>query len=336
PNETERARMDAWVEDDDEFSPGDYDLSGTYFELASASTCCAASAGVSDTAYGGIPWPENQASPTLRELRAREGGQCTTPKSRVSSTSTVVDDSALSPEQYRRIVMSSARKLQWQCRRREMSSIVHVRNIMAKASERYVETSGGRPLDAPLEPGRLVADICAYGGTAPAIAHQQRDGIMPAAAAATQLAPVSPLQGDSAELAYAQPPSECADADAATTTDADAEAGGLFPARIRSMECLPLLLHLAKRSSPTADEMRVRTQKRAAIADGSEPVYDGEHWPSTGDLVSLDPAGPARSARGGGSSGSPRTAYRPYRRRRRHRGGRRSATSPANSALVLC
>ncbi|KAJ2708812.1 hypothetical protein H4R19_004562 [Coemansia spiralis] len=295
PSEVERARMDAWVEDDDEFSPGDYDLSGAYYELGpkSASAYHAASAGASDTAYGGVPRPERQSAAQQLPPEKQDDSKCRTPESRMSSTSTVVDGGTLDPEQCKQIFLSSARKLQWSSRRREMSTVVHIRNAMARASEQYAAASGGRVLDPCPEARRLAADFCAYGGATPVIAHQQRDGMMlpaataPAAAIAAATESPAPRRAAEREVAHS---------------------GGQLPARIRSMDCLPLLLQMARQGP----EMR---------GDSGEPVYDGAHWAGAGDLVSLDPGGRSR----------PRTAYRPYPRRR----GSRRSSACLGSAFVL-
>ncbi|KAJ2804792.1 hypothetical protein H4R21_001503 [Coemansia helicoidea] len=285
PSEVERARMDAWVDDDDEFLPGDYDLSGAYYVLALK----AASAGVSDTAYGGVPQPEPQAPPRQQPqpqqrqqqepTLMQDGSKCRTPDSRMSSTSTstVVEGGALDPEQCRQIFLSSARKLRWSGRRREMSAVIHIRNTMVRANEQFAAASGGRLLDPWREARRLAADMCVYGGTAPAIERQQRDGIMVPEAAA----PERPAVGK------------------------PAHAGGQFPARTRSIECLPQLLRMARQAADKRD-------------DGSEPVYDSAHWAGAGDLVPLD------------AGGRERAAYRPYPRRR----GSRRSSACAGSAFA--
>ncbi|KAJ2774162.1 hypothetical protein IWQ57_000954 [Coemansia nantahalensis] len=285
PSEVERARMDAWVDDDDEFLPGDYDLSGAYYVLALK----AASAGVSDTAYGGVPQPEPQAPPRQQPqpqqrqqqepTLMQDGSKCRTPDSRMSSTSTstVVEGGALDPEQCRQIFLSSARKLRWSGRRREMSAVIHIRNTMVRANEQFAAASGGRLLDPWREARRLAADMCVYGGTAPAIERQQRDGIMVPEAAAPERPAVSK----------------------------PAHAGGQFPARTRSIECLPQLLRMARQAADKRD-------------DGSEPVYDSAHWAGAGDLVPLD------------AGGRERAAYRPYPRRR----GSRRSSACAGSAFA--
>ncbi|KAJ2159242.1 hypothetical protein GGF46_003172 [Coemansia sp. RSA 552] len=148
PTATEQAKMDAWTADDDDFSAADYDLSGAHFELPLTPTSLLASPGADQTAYSGIT--------RVRGQKLKQLGQCMTPGSRLSSTSTAVEENGLSPDQYKRIYISSARKLQWQGPGRGMACVVHIRSIMAKANECYVVVSGGRRLEAPHPPPRDV------------------------------------------------------------------------------------------------------------------------------------------------------------------------------------
>ncbi|KAJ2233177.1 hypothetical protein GGI13_008809, partial [Coemansia sp. RSA 455] len=60
---------------------------------------------------------------------------------------------------YKRIFVSSARKLQLQCGRRGMSCVVHIKTMMTKASEHYVIVSGGRNLDAYRISRQVLADL---------------------------------------------------------------------------------------------------------------------------------------------------------------------------------
>ncbi|KAJ2045675.1 hypothetical protein GGI08_006748 [Coemansia sp. S2] len=145
PSATEQAKLDAWTADDDEFSANEYDLSGNYFELMPASK----RAVLDEVLLAGSG------------RRKHSGAECTTPESRLSSTSTVVDEgaAALGPEQYKRIFVSSARKLQLQCGRRGMSCVVHIKTMMTKASEHYVIVSGGRNLDAYRISRQVLADL---------------------------------------------------------------------------------------------------------------------------------------------------------------------------------
>ncbi|KAJ1772354.1 hypothetical protein LPJ74_001619 [Coemansia sp. RSA 1843] len=132
----EQKRMDAWAADDDEFSTDEYDLTGAYFELPAIDVLAA-------------------------ELRttARKGDEGTK-GSRLSSTSTVVDDGALSPELSKRLFVASARKLQWPGnKRREMAALLHIRNTMARANEHYVVASGGRRLDGHSTARAMVAEL---------------------------------------------------------------------------------------------------------------------------------------------------------------------------------
>ncbi|KAJ2879538.1 hypothetical protein H4R27_005248 [Coemansia aciculifera] len=148
PSAAEQAKMDAWTADDDEFSASEYDLSGTYFELM-PTTKRAVTDGANSVLVSGSG------------RRKHSGTECTTPESRLSSTSTVVDEGAvaLGPEQYKRIFVSSARKLQLQCGRRGMSCVVHIKTMMTKASEHYVVVSGGRNLDAYRISRQVLADL---------------------------------------------------------------------------------------------------------------------------------------------------------------------------------
>ncbi|KAJ1871010.1 hypothetical protein LPJ55_004212 [Coemansia sp. RSA 990] len=143
PTAAEQARMDAWTADDDEFSATDYDLSGVFFELPSTAPASLALPGADISAYSGIG---KLVKPEPLEIKSGNN-TCGTPGSRLSSTSTVVEECTLSPEQYRRIYNSSANKLHWPGKGRDMSCMLHIRNIMAKASECFVVVSGGRHLD---------------------------------------------------------------------------------------------------------------------------------------------------------------------------------------------
>ncbi|KAJ2449638.1 hypothetical protein EV183_004780 [Coemansia sp. RSA 2336] len=143
PTAAEQARMDAWTADDDEFSATDYDLSGVFFELPPTAPASLALPGADASAYSGI---SKSAKPEPPEIKLG-GSTCGTPGSRLSSTSTVVEECTLSPDQYRRIYNSSANKLHWPGKGRDMSCMLHIKNIMAKASECFVVVSGGRHLD---------------------------------------------------------------------------------------------------------------------------------------------------------------------------------------------
>ncbi|KAJ2784332.1 hypothetical protein H4R18_001218 [Coemansia javaensis] len=323
PTAAERARMDAWAADGDEFLPDEYDLSGVHFELVCTPARFQVARGVSDTAYGGIPTPRSQASPAASRRADGSGSKCTTPGSRVSSTptsaSTVVDDDALSAEQYRRVFVSSAHKLRWPCQGRDMSSIVHVRRIMAKANERYAAAAGRQLLDAGLEPYQLAAaDMCGYGDVELMLIGQLRGGIMLPAEAPCR---ATPQHSDEAPhnapvRVAAAPGPENGDLEAAQ-----------YPARVRSIGCIQRLRHVTQ--TQTQDS---QGQEQDA-ADAGEPVYGpGALWTGPGDLVSLDPAaqgsapqGPVRS--GGILEGGGRVvaAYQPYRRQRWRRSARRSA-----------
>ncbi|KAJ2800301.1 hypothetical protein H4R20_004114 [Coemansia guatemalensis] len=152
PSAAEQARMDAWSADGDDFLVGDYDLSGANFELPRAPASLNAYLGADRCAYDGVPLTAKPPSPG-------PPAECATPASRLSSTSTVVEENALSPDQYKRIYSSSARKLQCPPGRRSISCIVHIRSIMAKANERHVVVTGGRALDTRLLPCDALADF---------------------------------------------------------------------------------------------------------------------------------------------------------------------------------
>ncbi|KAJ2352594.1 hypothetical protein GGF43_003717 [Coemansia sp. RSA 2618] len=157
PTLAEQARMDAWTADDDDFSVSEYDLSGVYFELPLMPTQMLPSAS-----------PTTKQAPSNMSPKKTHDSACTTPGSRLSSTSTVVDECTLSPEQYQRIYRCSAHKLQLPGRGRAMSSMVHVKNIMAKASDCYVVVSGGRHLDACQMPRDVFAGLYVHDSAAPA------------------------------------------------------------------------------------------------------------------------------------------------------------------------
>ncbi|KAJ1800240.1 hypothetical protein LPJ59_001240 [Coemansia sp. RSA 2399] len=136
--ETEQKRMDAWAADNDEFSTDEYDLTGVYFELPATDMLA--------------------AEPRTVTRKSNEGAK----SSRVSSTSTVVDDGALSPELSKRLFVASARKLQWSSSgKRGMATLLHIRNAMARANEHYVVASGGRRLSGPSAARVMVAELYA-------------------------------------------------------------------------------------------------------------------------------------------------------------------------------
>ncbi|KAJ2655783.1 hypothetical protein IWW48_005355 [Coemansia sp. RSA 1200] len=138
PSAAEQARMDAWAADDDDFATNEYDLTGVLFELPTASSLAA------------------ELQPTARKSDDGAKG------SRLSSTSTVVDDSALSAEQSKRLYCASAHKLQWPAnRRRGMAALLHIRNAMARANEHYIVASGGRRLSGHTTVHAMVAELCA-------------------------------------------------------------------------------------------------------------------------------------------------------------------------------
>ncbi|KAI7823991.1 hypothetical protein BX661DRAFT_199954 [Kickxella alabastrina] len=135
--EIEQRKMDAWAADGDEFSAYEYDLSGAYFELP---TMHITAASVS-----------TQSKLSVAATARRSGTECGIPGSRLSSTSTFVDESVLSLEQCKRVYVSSMRKLRWQGsggRRQGIRGMLHIKNTMAKANEQYVMVSNGQCLDA--------------------------------------------------------------------------------------------------------------------------------------------------------------------------------------------
>ncbi|KAJ2500666.1 hypothetical protein GGH96_002522 [Coemansia sp. RSA 1972] len=163
PTQAEQARMDAWTADDDDFSADEYDLSGVYFELPSTPTQLLPSA-ITAKSSGSTA---KQTSPALPG-KAEQNNACATPGSRLSSTSTVVEECTLSPEQYQRMYRCSAHKMQWPGRGRAMSSMIHVKSIMAKASECYVVVSGGRRLDVGPKPRDMFSGMYLHDSAPPA------------------------------------------------------------------------------------------------------------------------------------------------------------------------
>ncbi|KAJ1792988.1 hypothetical protein LPJ67_001394 [Coemansia sp. RSA 1938] len=163
PTQAEQARMDAWTADDDDYSADEYDLSGVYFELPSTPTQLLPSANTATSSGSTV----KQTSPALSD-KATQNNTCATPGSRLSSTSTVVDECTLSPEQYQRMYRCSAHKMQWPGRGRAMSSMIHVKSIMAKASECYVVVSGGRRLDVGPKPRDVFSGMYLHDNAPPA------------------------------------------------------------------------------------------------------------------------------------------------------------------------
>ncbi|KAJ2596717.1 hypothetical protein GGF39_003335 [Coemansia sp. RSA 1721] len=144
--DTEKRKMDAWTEDDDEFSVDEYDLSGVYFELPTIDA-----KGVSFSKSGAARGQADAESVVNGCDVSSKGpaADCVGRGSRLSSTSTVVDECELSAEQYKRVYVSSMRKLQWHSGRRyRMNSVLLIKNAMLRANENYVVVSGGRSLDA--------------------------------------------------------------------------------------------------------------------------------------------------------------------------------------------
>ncbi|KAJ2482535.1 hypothetical protein IWW56_001051 [Coemansia sp. RSA 2131] len=163
PTPAEQARMDAWTADDDDFSADEYDLSGVYFELPSTPSQLLPNVNTA-TSSGTAA---KLTSPALPD-KAEQNSTCATPGSRLSSTSTVVEECTLSPEQYQWMYRCSAHKMQWPGRGRGMSSMIHVKNIMAKASECYVVVSGGRRLDVGPKPRDMFSGMYLHDSAPPA------------------------------------------------------------------------------------------------------------------------------------------------------------------------
>ncbi|KAJ2326691.1 hypothetical protein GGI00_004676, partial [Coemansia sp. RSA 2681] len=278
PSAAEQAKMDAWAADGDEFSASDYDLSGTYFELA--------------------PPPK----PLLGDggamaRRKHSAGECTTPESRLSSTSTVVDEgaAALGAEQYKRIFVSSARKLQLQCGRRDMSCVVHIKTMMTKASEHYVVVSGGRSLDAYRISRGVLAELCL------GAALEEEEGC---AKSRVPLVTAYPARRRSAQQAQRRGPRRAASAS---------------PSSSSSVVEVPL--SSPPPPSPSAEIADAALAKIATEAEAAELAEYG-----MGDLVSL--AGPAPAmASGDDEARDARPTYRRYRRRRASRWGQMSSAA---------
>ncbi|KAI8321792.1 hypothetical protein GQ54DRAFT_311505 [Martensiomyces pterosporus] len=315
PTATQQARMDAWAADDDDFSAYEYDVSGAFFDLPllpkpSSSPKALAGGSVSQDRPSGVDTP---ASPSFcasastasgsPSAAAKASDECSTPRSRLSSTSTVVEDGQYGAEQYRRIFVASARKLQWQSAQRGISGIMHIRNTMAKAGELYIVASGGKRLDSYQITVEALSDLYANGGDSPAIG-QQRDGLF-----------TSPRRYIMSSLSRSRSSSSLPDSAAAGANE-------VYPAAKPRGEM-----------SSMRDMLRRLKRDQAPIAD-SELIGFGN-----GDLVSLSPVdsvgigaglsgssgrtGSAVEGSGGDSYTSTRVlpTYRPHRRRRGNRRG---------------
>ncbi|KAJ2726901.1 hypothetical protein GGI07_000229 [Coemansia sp. Benny D115] len=158
PKSAEQRKMEAWAADDDDFSIYDYDLTGAYFELPKFASAKPAMS---------LPVASSKAASqkaTAAASAAASGSPST--GSRLSSTSTIVEDYTLNSEQCKHIYMLSMRKLQWQGGRLlGMRGVLHIKNAMAKASEHYVVVSGGRCLDAYQASRDMLADFYMLGGS---------------------------------------------------------------------------------------------------------------------------------------------------------------------------
>ncbi|KAJ2602354.1 hypothetical protein H4R99_002713 [Coemansia sp. RSA 1722] len=161
--DTEKRKMDAWTEDDDEFSVDEYDLSGVYFELPTIDA-----KGVSFSKSGAARGQADAESVVNGCDVSSKGpaADCVGRGSRLSSTSTVVDECELSAEQYKRVYVSSMRKLQWHSGRRyRMNSVLLIKNAMLRANENYVVVSGGRKLDAHQLSREMLSGFYMLGGS---------------------------------------------------------------------------------------------------------------------------------------------------------------------------
>ncbi|KAJ2747782.1 hypothetical protein GGI20_000252 [Coemansia sp. BCRC 34301] len=282
PSAAEQAKLDAWAADDDEFSASDYDLSGTYFELAPVGKQAVLGEEALLLGSGG---------------RRKHMSECTTPESRLSSTSTVVDEgaaSALGPEQYKRIFVSSARKLQLQGGRRGMSCVVHIKTMMTKASEHYVVVSGGRSLDAYRISRDMLADLC----LSAAAEDCAKERLPPPV---TEYPPTRRRSvGSSAQLAQRRP-----------RRAVDTASSSVVEVPLSSPPPL----------SPSAEIADAALARIATDADAAELAEYG-----MGDLVSLCPTVAAGSD--GEAQDYCRPTYRRYRRRRASKWGQLSSTRP--------
>ncbi|KAJ2897452.1 hypothetical protein IWW38_001720 [Coemansia aciculifera] len=290
PSAAEQAKMDAWTADDDEFSANDYDLSGTYFELVPTSKQVVA-----------------DEVPMLGSGRRKHSvGECTTPESRLSSTSTVVDEgaAALGPEQYKRIFVSSARKLQLQCGRRGMSCVVHIKTMMTKASEHYVVVSGGRNLDAYRISREVLAELCLSASAEdsvkerlPLVMTQQRQH---STAYPTRKRSVGGAQQAQRRSRRAAPEAEC----------------GSRPAV--AVETLSSVVEVPLSSPPPlSPSAEIADAAMAKIATEAEAAVLAEY--GMGDLVSLGPT--TSTSSDDDEAHNSRPTYRRYRRRRASKWG---------------
>ncbi|KAJ2490720.1 hypothetical protein IWW37_002922 [Coemansia sp. RSA 2050] len=294
PSAAEQAKMDAWAADDDEFSADDYDLSGTYFELMPA-----AKRATADMSGSG--------------RRKHSGAECTTPESRLSSTSTVVDEGVamLEPEQYKRIFVSSARKLQLQCGRRGMSCVVHIKTMMTKASEHYLIVSGGRNLDAYRISRQVLADLY--------LGNTREDGDRETESLATsqqQPATAYPARRRSAgsscpahqRARQARAREECEPRPAVAVAVASGDSSPASVVEVPLSSPPPL--------SPSAEIADAALARIATAAEEAELAEFG-----MGDLVSLGPMTAMSGSSSDAETHSKRASYRRYRRRRASRWG---------------
>ncbi|KAJ1901904.1 hypothetical protein LPJ66_000413 [Kickxella alabastrina] len=306
----EQRKMDAWAADGDEFSAYEYDLSGAYFELP---TMHITAASVS-----------TQSKLSVAATAGRSGTECGIPGSRLSSTSTFVDESVLSLEQCKRVYVSSMRKLRWQGsggRRQGIRGMLHIKNTMAKANKQYVMVSNGQCLDAYQVTRNMLSEFYMLGSSS-------RDTYVPL----KQPGSLSslPLSLDRAT---------------AQRTGDGGRSG--YPARARSMASMRQHQHLMRKLRPVVSvevlggpagadgfgSSRIVTAPMSSppdLADGAASIaneavfqaFGGAHISDSellgfgaGDLVSLAPAANAKLYIG-------QQTYYPHRRRR---AGRRSA-----------
>ncbi|KAJ2413124.1 hypothetical protein GGI10_003261 [Coemansia sp. RSA 2530] len=295
PSAAEQAKMDAWTADDDDFSATDYDLSGTYFELMP--TAKRATVDVSGSGR--------------RKLSSAE---CTTPESRLSSTSTVVDEGVamLEPEQYKRIFVSSARKLQLQCGRRGMSCVVHIKTMMTKASEHYVVVSGGRSLDAYRISRQVLADL--YLSDSREDSGKETESLV-----TTQQLPATayPARRRSAGGSYqthrrARQPGAGKEREPRPAVAVAVASGDSSPASV-----VEVPLSSPPPLSPSAEIADAALARIATAAEEAELAEFG-----MGDLVSLGPlTAMSSSSSSEADTHNKRASYRRYRRRRASKWG---------------
>ncbi|KAJ1993372.1 hypothetical protein GGI25_001941 [Coemansia spiralis] len=299
PSAIEQAKMDAWAADNDEFSAEEYDLSGVYFELPSPEVLGAEAAAASRKYKASLDTGKSiLATPVINTAQVDDQNVCVPKGSRLSSTSTVVEESALSPQQYKRVYVSSVRKLQWQSSGRGMACILHIKNTMTKANENYVVVSGGRNLDAYNVSRDKIAELYVHGGYSPLNSHQYQEGTVLSQASRRRGMAFSSVTGTSVHARS----DTTSTASAAATVTAAAVA---YPERIRSASGAnqALLRTLRDGQSSHSHTKQQQLTLTDSIADAAPAVVErmtsSKKGPASdceldgfgkGDLVSLSPA----------------------------------------------